>query len=118
MRYAILIYQAEGAMDHFTDDEVAQATAAHGELQKEMKAAGQMLLASQLMEGYSASTVRTDGSRVTVKDGPFAASKELLLGFYLVDCPDLDTALGYAARIPHAAWGTIEVRPVAYYDAP
>ena len=53
-----------------------------------------------------------DGDRL-VTDGPFADGREELLGFYLVELPDLDTALGWAARMPHAGWGATEIRAVA-----
>ena len=53
-----------------------------------------------------------DGDRL-VTDGPFAESREELLGFYLVELPDLDMALGWAARMPHAGWGATEIRAVA-----
>ena len=52
-----------------------------------------------------------DGKR-RVQDGPFADTKEQLGGFFVIDVPDLDTALAWAAKIPSVAWGSVEVRPV------
>jgi hypothetical protein len=60
----------------------------------------------------SATTVRVRDGDAEIVDGPFAVTKEMLAGFYLVECADLDEALALAARIPPATWGTVEVRPV------
>jgi hypothetical protein len=56
--------------------------------------------------------VRVRDGETTVTDGPFAVTKEILGGYYLVDCADLDEALAIAARIPMARYGSVEVRPV------
>jgi hypothetical protein len=69
----------------------------------------------------SATTVRVQGGKVLVTDGPFAETKEQLAGYYILECKDLDEALGWAARIPTAckgAEGCIEVRPVADFPKP
>ncbi len=115
MLYAILIHQADGAQDHFTDEESESMLAEHRSLQADTKASGAFVGAVQLAEGNTASTVRRTGSRITIEDGPFAETKELLIGLYLMECADLDEALQHAARIPHAEYGAVEVRPVAYY---
>jgi hypothetical protein len=60
----------------------------------------------------SATTVRVRDGETQLIDGPFAESKEFLAGYYLLDCPDLDTALGHAARMPNIHYGSTEVRPV------
>ncbi|MEM9191477.1 MAG: YciI family protein [Myxococcota bacterium] len=113
MHYAILIYQAEGAQDHFTDDERAQVVSDHRDLKADMTRAGAYMGAVQLMGGHTATTVRTVGSSVSLADGPYVESKELL-GFYLVECSDLDTATGYAARLPESKFGATEVRPIVF----
>jgi hypothetical protein len=72
----------------------------------------------RLAPSSSATTVRVrDGSRL-VTDGPFAETKEVLGGYYILDCPDLDAALQAAARCPAAAGGSIEVRPLISMDLP
>ena len=72
--------------------------------------------ASQMMGTYAAyteaTTVRNPDGRKSVLNGPFAETKEQLAGFYLIEAPDLDGALSWAARCPGAAHGAIEVRPV------
>jgi hypothetical protein len=66
-----------------------------------------------LRDTASATSVRVHDGRPVMTDGPFAETKEVLGGFYVVECDDLDTALDAAARCPGAAYGTIEVRPLA-----
>jgi hypothetical protein len=60
----------------------------------------------------TATTVRVRNGNVATTDGPFAETKEVLGGYYILDCKDLDEALGYAAKIPGAKNGAIEVRPI------
>ena len=60
----------------------------------------------------SATTVRVRGGKVTLTDGPFAETKEVMGGFYILDCKDLDEALEYARDIPNASTGAVEVRPI------
>jgi hypothetical protein len=66
----------------------------------------------------SATSVRVRDGRRLVTDGPFAETKEVLGGYYIVECDDLDTALDAAARCPGAAYGTVEVRPLAAMPGP
>jgi hypothetical protein len=65
----------------------------------------------------SATTVRNRGGERLLSDGPFAETKEHLLGYYAIDVPDIDTAIGYAERMPIIASGSVEVRPVMETDA-
>ena len=60
----------------------------------------------------TATTVRERDGQTQFTDGPFAETKEFLAGYYLVDCPDLDTALDHASRMPNIAYGSVEVRPI------
>ncbi len=70
-------------------------------------------VAGDALQGVdSATTVRVRDGETQIIDGPFAETKEFLAGYYLLDCPDLDTALGHAARIPNIHYGSTEVRPV------
>ncbi|MEU4427613.1 YciI family protein [Actinoplanes sp. NPDC024001] len=81
---------------------------------KEVKEAGIFVSGESLADLVTATTVRVgaDGKR-TVTDGPFAETREILGGFYVIDVPDLDAALDWAARCPGAIDGSITVRPVA-----
>ncbi len=90
---------------------------AHRELQAETKQRGAFVAATQLMEAYTANTVRCRADEVSIEDGPFAETKELLIGLYLFECENLEQALDYATRVPHAEYGSVEVRPVAYHES-
>ena len=74
--------------------------------------AGLLVGANQLVSTDSATTVRVRAGETQIIDGPFAATKEFLAGYYVLDAPDLDTALKHAARVPHIDYGSVEVRPV------
>jgi hypothetical protein len=83
-----------------------------GELIKTMTEDG-VLVANHGLAGVdAATTVRVRDGETQISDGPFAETKELLAGEILIDVPDLDTALGYAARVPAADYGSIEIRPL------
>jgi hypothetical protein len=75
-----------------------------------------MLAGDGLHPSSKGARVRFNGDKRTVIDGPFAETKELLAGYYVVDVPDLDTALAHAARVPNVHYGSIEVRPVVDFS--
>jgi len=77
-----------------------------------LKSAGALVALEALQEVDTATTVRLRGGERLLTDGPFVETKEYLLGFYLVEVPDLDAAIDWAARMPHIRHGTVEVRPV------
>ena len=85
--------------------EFQSATAAMGE-------AGVLVDSSPLQPSQTATTVRVRDGEMQLSDGPFAEIKEQLGGYYILDCADLDTALRYAAMIPSARYGSVEVRPL------
>ncbi len=60
----------------------------------------------------TATTVRVRDGKTSTTDGPFAETKEQLGGYYLMECKDLDEAIDYAAKIPGAQWGSVEIRPI------
>ena len=68
---------------------------------------------NRLQPSSAASTVRVAGDKTTVLDGPYADTKEQLAGYFMIDAPDLDQAIAWAARCPSARYGSIEVRPLA-----
>ena len=111
MRYLLLIYTPE--LDATVPDDVAAAShAAYGAFTADIKARGLFVAGEALTPTSTATTVRiVDGQTVTT-DGPFAETKEALGGFYLIEARDLDEAIEAAARIPAAASGSIEVRPI------
>jgi hypothetical protein len=81
-----------------------------------LKSAGHMVSGEALQNITTATSLRIKAGRVETMDGPFAETKEHLGGYYIMDVPDLDTALKYAAMIPSAAFGTVEVRPLMSYN--
>jgi hypothetical protein len=82
------------------------------ELHRSLREAGLLVAVQPLRSTSSATSVRVRDAKTEIVDGPFAVTKEVLAGYYILDCDDLDEALEHAARIPCARWGTIEVRPV------
>ena len=85
----------------------------HGAVEGPTRASGAYICSEALAGAKYARTVRARNRKAMVTDGPFAETKEVLGGFYIIDCKDLDGALGYAARIPDAQFGAVEVRPLA-----
>jgi hypothetical protein len=111
VQYMCLIYAPSGA-PQLPPDEEQKLFAAYGAFTEEARASGKMVDGAPLQPPDSATTVRLrDGKRV-VTDGPFAETKEWLAGFYTFECASLDEALDWAAKIPGAHYGSIEVRPV------
>jgi len=86
------------------------------EFANELAGSGRLLAAEPLHPAHSATTVRVRNGNAALFDGPFAETKELLAGFYLIEAKDLNEALAVAARIPPAKYGSIEVRPVRALD--
>ena len=117
MKYLCTIYGEESGWSDATPDQMAAVMAAYNAFGDEARAAGVMLGGEGLELTSAATTVRIrDGERV-LSDGPFAETKEQLGGYYLLECRDLDEAIDWAAKIPGAATGSVEVRPVMNYDA-
>jgi len=112
MQYMLLIYGNEAGMQSATKAQAEQMMAAYGAYTEAMKKAGIMVGADRLKPTASASTVRVAEGKTKVLDGPYAETKEQLAGYYLIDVPDLDAALSWAARCPGASQGSIEVRPI------
>ena len=117
MHYLITIYGDESGWDDATPEQASEMMAAYGALGEAMKEAGVILGGEGLQPSSTATTVRVrDGETITT-DGPFAETREQLGGYYLLDCKDLDDAISWAAKIPGAQNGSVEVRPVMDYEA-
>jgi hypothetical protein len=116
VRYMAIIYNDESSYADATPEEIGAIFAAHGEFGEAAGSAGVLLGGDGLQPVATATTLRVrDGERL-LTDGPYAETKEQLGGFYMLECKDLDEALAWAARIPEAKIGAIEVRPVMVYD--
>jgi hypothetical protein len=105
MKYLCLVYGDERALADMGDQDCLAFDAG-------LRERGQCIASEALEPVATAATVRVRGGRLSVSDGPFAETKEALAGFYLVEARDLNEAIQLAARIPPAAVGSIEVRPV------
>ena len=112
MQYMLLIYSDESARETMGKEQVNQMMAAYGAYTEAMRKAGVMSAGDRLQPAATATTVRVKGGKTEVLNGPYAETKEQLGGYYIIDVPDLDAALSWAARCPGASGGTLEVRPV------
>jgi hypothetical protein len=113
MKYMMLIYGSEGALTQAEREACygESATLAHG-----LRAKGYYLGASPLQSVSTATSVRVRDGKRFVTDGPFAETREQLGGYYLIEAPDIDTAVDIAAQIPGAKFGTVEIRPIVVLE--
>jgi hypothetical protein len=115
MQYLALIYSAPSSQPTYGSAEFAKMITDYNAYTALLKDKGIFVAGDGLKPVQTATSLRVRGGKVETMDGPFAETKEHLGGYYLLNVPDLDTALKYAAMIPTAAWGTIELRPVMDY---
>ena len=116
MQYLLTIYIDESAVDAVPPEQGVKVTEAYEALTAELKQAGVFLGGEGLQRTSTATTVRVRDGEPLLTDGPFAETREQLAGFYLLDCADLDEAVRWAGKVPSAAMGSVEVRPVITYD--
>jgi hypothetical protein len=109
-QYMLLIYNPTTGGP--SPEEMAAQTPLWGEYTQDLIDAGILRAGDRLQDTDVATTVRVRDGETQITDGPFAETKEFLAGYYLVECPDLDTALEHAAKMPNIGYGSIEVRPV------
>jgi hypothetical protein len=113
-QYMLLVYEEE--LDQAGQAEREKVTPMLLELHAGLREAGLLVGVQRLRSTESATSVRVRGGETEITDGPFAVTKEVLAGYYILDCADLDEALEQAARLPMARWATVEVRPVVSPD--
>jgi hypothetical protein len=113
-QYMLLVYEQE--VDAAEQAEREKGLPVLVELHRSLREAGLLVGVQRLRTVGSATSVRVRGAEPEVTDGPFAVTKEVLAGYYVLECADLDEALKQAARLPMARWGTVEVRPVMSAD--
>jgi hypothetical protein len=111
MQYLLLIYMQEPT-EPPSQAEIDAEMVGYNAFTKHIRANGAFQAGEALHPSSTATTVRVRDGRTVATDGPFAETKEVLGGFYLVDAADLDEAIAYAAMIPAALHGSIEVRPI------
>ena len=116
MRYLLLIYTQEQAEVEATAAEQEAVMEAYFAFSKEVREAGAMLGGEALQPTATATTVRVREGKTLTADGPFAETKEQLGGYYMLECPNLDEAIEWAAKIPGASHGSVEIRPLVEFD--
>jgi hypothetical protein len=116
MNYVCLVYAEESHLHALSREELAELDRRSVAYDKSIERNGKLVIAQALQSVKTSRTVRRRKGKVVVQDGPFAETKEQLLGFVMVDAGSLEEALELAGGIPIAEFGTIEVR--AFYDVP
>ncbi len=113
MQYMIIFSETEAQFAQRTDPQLSGAYwGAWGAYIGALQASGIVLSGNGLQPPHTATSVRVRDGKRQVQDGPFADSKEQLAGYFIVEVPDLDVALDWAARAPSASYASVEVRPV------
>jgi hypothetical protein len=112
MKFVALIHADEAGWEALSPEQQAAVYAEYSALEREMRAAGVIAGGAELAPSDTATTVRVRDGETLVTDGPFAELKEALGGYYVLECDSLEEACAWAARIPAARTGAIEVRPV------
>lgn len=116
MQYMLLIYNDPKLEPAYGTPEFESMMGGFFALNERMKA-DKVLVGGEGLQGVeTATSVRIRGGKVETMDGPFAETREHLGGYYVIEVPDLDSALRYAAMVPSVGWGTVEVRPLMTYN--
>jgi hypothetical protein len=116
MKYLLMIYNDEVAYQARSKADADATMGAYTAYTEALQKAGVLVGGNRLQPTATATTVRVSGGKTQVLNGPYAETKEQLGGYYMIDVPDLDAALAWAARCPGASHGTMEVRPIWAYD--
>ena len=112
MQYMLLIYGDERATEAMPREQMTEVINAYMAYTEALKDAKIWVASNRLRPISAATTVRIRDGQTKVVDGQFAETKEQLGGYYLIDVPDLDAALSWAARCPASRYGIVEVRPI------
>jgi hypothetical protein len=112
MKYLLLMYADEAIGARYSKEELQAAGKVWAEFRQEIAASGVLMSSSGVAPGSSVTTVRVRNDKTMITDGPFAETHEQLGGYFLVDCKDLDEAILWAGKVPTAAYGSIEIRPL------
>ncbi len=116
MNYALLIYEDPNVWAKFSEAEAGQIMNDYGEFTRQIRESGHLRGGEQLQPPTVATSVRLRDAKRLVHDGPFAETREVLGGYYVIEAKDIDEALAIAERVPSARFGTIEVRPIVPHD--
>ena len=113
MRYTLLLHSNEADSANLTEEDWGEIKAAYGAYIQSLNEAGVFVDTDWLVPSHAATTLTMMGGEKRIQDGPFADTKEQLGGYFVINVPDLDTALSWAEKCPAAYSGTIEIRPSA-----
>jgi len=116
MQYLLMIYQNETEYAKLDTASSQKMLSEYGAFTQSIIQSGNFKAGDRLQPTTTATTVRVKDGKTMTTDGPFAETREQLGGYYLIEAKDLDAALGIAARIPGARYGSIEVRPIWVYN--
>ncbi len=111
MRYVCLIYLDESALAAMPAEQESDLNAAHWDYNDRLRSTGNFIAAEALALAAETTQVTVRAGKTTVVDGPFAETKEVIAGFYLIEARDMDHAVDIASKLPSASIATIEVRP-------
>jgi hypothetical protein len=112
MQYMLMVYANEGGFATLGKAEAEAALGAYSAYSAALKKSGAMVASDRLQPTSAATTVRVADGKTQVLNGPYAETKEQLGGYFLIEAPDLDAAIAWAARCPGSSHGAVEVRPV------
>jgi hypothetical protein len=112
MQYLLLLYSRESQFENMSQAEMGKVMQAYLSYTEALKNSGAYLGSNRLQPVATATTVRTTNGKNQILNGPYPDTKEQLGGYYLIEAPDLDAALSWAARCPGSSHGTVEVRPI------
>jgi hypothetical protein len=112
MQYMLLIYNPPGDWESMPSEQRQAISGEYFTFTEELRESGKLVAGDALQSISTATSIRVRDGETLTTDGPFAETKEVLGGYYLIDVETLDEALEWAAKIPGAQYGTIEVRPV------
>ena len=112
MQYMLLIYNTPDSWSSMPPEQQKELFEAYGTFSMELEASGKMVAGDALQDTSTATSVRVRDGETLTTDGPFAETKEVLGGYYLIDVETLDEALEWATKLPGSSYGTVEVRPV------
>jgi hypothetical protein len=112
MQYMLLIYNDPSSWDSMSEAERGEIYGAYGTFTTDLQASGKYVAGDALQGLETATSVRVREGETLTTDGPFAETKEVLGGYYLIDVETIDEALEWAAKLPGSWYGTVEVRPI------
>ena len=115
MQCTLMIYGEEGSGPAPETAEFGEMMQGYGAFTEEVRAKDNMVVGDPLQPVSTAATVRVRDGAMQTTDGPYADTKETLCGYYILECENLDEAIEYAAKIPGAKHGSIEVRPIMVF---